>query len=114
MNEFPPREVKILNLRYELLKGSEEMMDGTDNYGWCDYVRQRIVYDGRCKSDSLREVILHEIIHALNNQMQLKNTSPDDEAIAHRLAAGLMTIFVDNPELVDWLFYRSKKGKKIN
>jgi hypothetical protein len=50
----------------------------------------------------LRDTILHEIIHALNFHLQLRE-SPSDEDIASRLSTGLLTVFRDNPQLASWL-----------
>lgn len=70
-----------------------------DDEGLC-YAQQQIIYiqEGLAKEEE-QDVILHEIIHALDHSMHLGL----DESQVSRLASGLIALFKDNPE-----FYKDR------
>jgi hypothetical protein len=110
MKKAPPSKIKILHLDWDVMVAPCRYCDVAKAWAWCDFERQRIYYDMRASQQQLREYVFHEIQHALNHSLELSNAS--DEAIARRGSVGWLTVFKDNPKLVEWMFKNVLKKKK--
>lgn len=97
-----PDSIKILNYHFQVRTSARKYSDVAGAYGWFDPERETIFLSKGMTPAREREVLLHEILHALNKAFQLDGKS-DDESIASRLAPGLMTVFNDNPHFAKWL-----------
>jgi|TARA_B100000900_G_C20255991_1_gene583970 hypothetical protein len=62
------------------------------------------------KGVSHANTILHELIHAIVYQWNIELEDKVEETIATSLSNGLITIFVDNPKLLDYLKDKIKEG----
>jgi hypothetical protein len=98
-----PRKVKIFNHIYRIRRSTVAAARAADAWGWLDTQEFVIYVKPGCCGSMIREVVLHEIIHAVNNAVQVEDTKDQDESIASRLTAGILTVFTDNPELTRWL-----------
>ena len=89
-----PKTLIVLGREYSVSyvsKPSDVDPKGRDSlWGHIDYWTRRInIYDnGRADFDIL-ETLLHEILHALDNDLDLKLKDGDSEERLHRLAVGL-------------------------
>jgi hypothetical protein len=99
-----PRKVKVFNLDYKVKTADSYAAVAADAWGWLDTTRFTIYIRPDCPRQQVRETLLHEVIHAINNAVQVEDTKNQDEAIATRLTSGLLTVFRQNPKLLKWLF----------
>lgn len=104
-----PKKIKIFNLDYRIRWASSYAAFAADACGWLDIQRQTLFLRREYASEQqLRDTVLHEIIHALNAVLNLtderEHVLRTDEAIATRLASGILTVMRDNPEIRKWIF----------
>lgn len=109
-----PARVVIAGQPFEILlvHGDEPALGlrsgGTKNVGRTVLHRQQVVLDDRQAPDQLRQIALHEVVHAC---LQLTEAAPadDDEAerVVSTLAFMLLQVIRDNPELIRWLAERA-------
>ena len=68
----------------------------------CDSYSGAIVYQSGLPEDSLKSVVLHELIHAVDRETGTdKNLLTEDQV--QRIAAVLFGSFRSNPDLINWL-----------
>ena len=105
---YPPcRHVDILAHRYRI-EVSPSMSD--DELGRCHTTNQVIIVRDDMPADATKDVVLHEILHAIHYHMELADGS-SEESFTSRTATGLRTVLVQNPALYKWLF-SSDSAKK--
>lgn len=73
-------------------------------YGTHSPMKQIIKVDSGSTKERKKEVLLHELLHAIWNQWMPQGENIEEEAVVNALAQGLMTVFVDNPHLKKELF----------
>lgn len=83
-----------------------------DAYGQCDYDNHRIEYRPDMCHDEKRDVILHELLHAVRH-MQGHEYDETEEHYVRSLATGLIGIFNDNPKLAEWLIHKGHHEQTI-
>jgi hypothetical protein len=98
---LPFHSIKVLNVTWTLQEVPRRMC-ADDSWGWIDPETETICYQQGAPAQRLREVILHEVIHAINGAMSLDGA--EDEQIASRMSVALMTVMRDNPEFRQWLW----------
>ena len=111
-----PIKLKIGPFTYKLVEWHREIAKATRRFGECDSNKQVIRIDTSYGEERTREIIIHEILHALwrvNDvpvAVLLKSLSEDDheEAIVGSLSTGLVLFAQDNPELWKWLSKRKR------
>jgi hypothetical protein len=90
--------LKILGKTYALRFVDRVELEGGDPketlMGLCSDGKQDIQVSIHQPPDALKDTLLHEIIHAIDYQMQLGLK----ERQVHCLASGLVAVFLDNPE----------------
>jgi len=89
--------VRILGLDYPVLvqfKDTDTYLDG--KFGYFDGVRMRIVLAANNDPGVQGEVLLHEIVHAIDAAMQ---TGLEEDQVG-RLSRGLFAVLKDNPGLL--------------
>jgi hypothetical protein len=99
-----PRKVKVFNHDYKIKTANKASVGVAEAWGWIDFDAFTIYIKPGTPKTVEREVVLHEIIHAINVAVQVEDTKEQDEAIATRLTAGLFTVFRHNKKLTRWLF----------
>jgi len=101
MNMEIPSLLRIGYRTFEVIPLSPPDLEMTDKYGWCDKLNAKIyVYMGD-EPMMNADTLLHEVIHATWAWMGLEERH-DEEAAATRLATGLINVFYDNPELLEY------------
>jgi hypothetical protein len=96
-----PSAVRVLGRNYSIVV-KEEL---TGLAGQCDYDNLRI--DIRSGQHSLLEAdtLLHELVHAIDDAMQLKMS----ERQVHCTANGVIALLKDNPEFLEYLYKAVKE-----
>ena len=69
-----------------------------------------IGYTDEEKGVSHANTILHEILHAVVYQWNIELGEKEEETLVNSLTNGLVTVFVDNPDLMDYLKTKIKEG----
>lgn len=73
--------------------------------GECDTYNQTIKVNPSLPEATLQETLLHEVIHAVEEQLHLRMT----ERQVFALATGLYAVFKDNQEILGDFFFPSQK-----
>ena len=102
-SKIPVKCVNVLAHKYSL-EASSHMSD--EELGRCHTTEQRIFIRDGLPGDAMRDVTLHEIIHAVHFHMELTDGS-SEESFTSRTATGLRTVLVNNPVLCKWIFDHS-------
>ena len=97
----PPKQIKILNLTYEIRWVDRQIEAATDSHGFCDVSEQLIVVNGDQKPEAVADTLLHEIMHALFDALALAGEQTE-ERLVRLLSTGLCTVLQDNPNFTKW------------
>lgn len=98
--KIPVKHVSVLAHKYSI-EASSNMSD--EELGRCHTTEQRIFVREDLPEDAMRDVTLHELIHAVHFHMELTDGS-SEESFTSRTATGLRTVLVNNPVLCKWIF----------
>lgn len=86
-------EITVLGKVYEVVESDEITMGG--NMGACCRLSQTIVLSKDQGKDQMRDTIIHEIIHLINEELKLEL----DETTIARLGCGLASVDVLNVKI---------------
>lgn len=98
----PPKKVEILGQNFGIVLSSEM---SEEELGRCDYSNQLIYISKSQASDSMRDTLLHEIIHAIHWLMGLGDNNTEEEFTA-RTTTGLRSVMLQNAEIVEYVLGR--------
>lgn len=70
-----------------------------DDYGECDHVGAKLLVSLKQSADMRRDTVLHELLHFIDEEMQLKMR----ERQIRMTATVLLGVMRDNPKLVTYL-----------
>ena len=91
------KTIKILGKTYEICYSPiDEELSADTKLGKCDWTTGKIYAQTELKDDVLFDVVLHEIIHALNFDMEIGL----EEKQINTIASGLQAVIMDNFELL--------------
>lgn len=94
-------KIKIIHQDYTIAFQPEpKLADGTRCAGFTDTENGRIVVAENLKPDNQREVLLHELIHAVDDTLSIGLKEKE----VHQLSVGLYTVLKENPNLRKFLF----------
>lgn len=106
MNKRPER-IKIISKRFSLeyqMEGEGELTE--DKMGECDTLGQRILVEEGLQYDTQKEVILHEVLHAVSDEMGLELS----ESQVSGTAKGILAVLIDNPSFAKFLLKKEPKA----
>lgn len=104
-----PKEVRIGPYRYSVVLDKQAINQTraemkSDVAGACDFTKQIITIDPDQHADGVAEVLLHEVMHAIQNTVGIGSK---ERIVAHemiyRTAPVTLAVLRDNPELVRFL-----------
>lgn len=101
----PPRALKMGHATFDVQPGRQECEDSGAN-GLFLGDRRRIVYRDDLPADKVREVVLHEALHAAVDVCGRTDLFADDaaeEAVVHALTGPVLDLIRRNPRLLDFL-----------
>ena len=96
-------KVNILGKTYTISFVKRDRL--TNDYGECNDEKQHIKVRKDIHRESQAEVLLHEVLHAIDFAV---NTGLKEEQV-HALATGLIAVFYNNPDFVEWICQRQTK-----
>ena len=95
-------QLTILGFTYTVLFQPQQIHDGKDyNWGMCDNEKQIIQVWRGLTPQRQRQVLVHEIIHAIFELMAIEQGN--EENVCDCVSLGLVVVLKDNPWLVKWL-----------
>jgi hypothetical protein len=97
------KKLKILALEYKLQWFDGGIMNVAGAHGLCNTCDLRIMIDKSGPLQRQRVTLLHEVMHAINDQLQLQEGGSDEDVSA-RLSTGLMAFAKANPKVWSWIF----------
>jgi len=97
-------KLKVGFLTYSIEDFGPKEADLRGVYGTHSPATQIIKVDSNASKERRKEVLLHEILHAVWNQWMAQGENMEEEQVVNALAMGLMTVFTDNPGLKKELF----------
>jgi hypothetical protein len=94
-------KIKVFHRTYSV-NTVDKVLDSEANEldGICMHNTGQILLSKSLSEDNSKEVLLHELIHALDGQLDIGFTEKD----VQRTSVALFTLFRDNPKLVKFLF----------
>jgi len=99
-------KVKVLGSDYSIVAGDQTSLRG--RYGFCDFNSKEIVYADHMEDSTVREVVLHEIIHACDLATGVESNELTEEQ-TQRLSAVLFSVIRDNDSIFKWICNRGEK-----
>ena len=105
-----PESIKVGYRDYKLEKWKQTVASANDAHGQFFAKEGIIGYTEEEKGVSHANTILHELIHAIVYQWHIDLGDKVEETVVNGLTNGLTTVFVDNPELMDYLKTKIKEG----
>ncbi|MCP5099415.1 MAG: hypothetical protein GY943_28000, partial [Chloroflexi bacterium] len=95
-----PKSCKIVGKRWKIKTQAKHIkIDDGVALGTCDVEQCLIKVCTKQDPQQMRDTLLHEVIHSLDETLSLDLT----EQQVHALAGGLYGLFKDNPKLTKWL-----------
>lgn len=105
-----PKSIKIGYRDYKLEEWKQTVATANEASGQL-FIKEGVIgYNQEEKGVSHANTILHEIIHGIVYQWNMELDERREESIVNSLTNGLTTVFVDNPQLLDYLRLKIKEG----
>ena len=105
-----PEKIKVGYKKYKLEKWKQTIANAGDAHGQFFSKEGVIGYTAEETGVSHANTILHELLHSIIYQWSIDLDEKTEEIVVNGLTNGLTTVFVDNPELVDYLKTKIKEG----
>ena len=102
-----PERIKVVSKRFTVeyhkpIEGEEErdpaLLD-PEHAGECRTLEQRILIEDGMKPDTQKDTILHEVLHAISDEMELDLS----EEQVTGAAKGILCVLMDNPSFARYL-----------
>lgn len=108
-----PKKVKIGYAEYNVKHVAKKSQKRYADLGECDYTNHLITLFGNQAPSELCDSFFHECLHAIimNFNIPFKNGKEEERYVKH-FSHSLMTVFKDNPSLLDYLKYQLKLRNK--
>lgn len=110
MKEYPPdrkrplpRTVKVGYADYTIEPWEHAQADAANRYGETDRIRRIIRVDTSHGRHQAAETTLHELLHCVYGMWEMPDDKKKEERLVSIMAAGLATIWRDNPETFKWI-----------
>ncbi len=95
-----PRSCRIVGKRWRIATQANHIdIEDGQALGTCDVEHCLIKICSTQHPQQMRDTLLHELIHSLDETLSLDLT----EQQVHALAGGLYGLFKDNPKLIQWI-----------
>jgi hypothetical protein len=101
----PPKKIKIGPHIWTVRRSRSNGLSDAGASGCCDTRTQEIDLDRDLHPEAERAVLLHEIVHVLNDEFGVAAELDDEteERITSRYGTLLFMLIRENPELIDYL-----------
>lgn len=99
------KSVDVLGKTYKIRFVKNKQMDEQE-YGLVDFNSMGILVNRERGKDHQKDTVIHEIIHALDEDLAMGLT----EKQVRNLGCGFFQVLKSNPKLRRWLFTNRKRG----
>ena len=105
-----PEKIKIGYREYKLEEWKQTVASANEAQGQFFAKEGVIGYTADETGVSHANTLIHEMLHAIIYQWNMDLDERAEESIVNSLTNGLTTVFVDNPQLLDYLRLKIKEG----
>jgi len=105
-----PKSIKVGYRDYKLEEWKQTVATANEAQGQFFQKEGIIGYVASEKGVCHANTLLHELMHAIIYQWNIELDEKKEENLVNTLSNGLTTIFVDNPDLMDYLKTKIKEG----
>lgn len=95
----PPKRLRVLGNRWDVVVKRLSKGKRTNKFGTCDTHNGLIVLDPRQGKGQMRDTLLHEVLHTIEQGWKLQLRENE----VCRIAAGILSFMRDNPQAVKFL-----------
>ena len=98
-----PERIKVISKRFTVEyqpTGSADL--DPEHAGECRTLEQRILIEEGMKPDTQKDTLLHEVLHAISDEMDLELS----EEQVTGAAKGILAVLMDNPTFARYLLRR--------
>jgi hypothetical protein len=96
-----PCSVRVADRIYTI-EGDKQLVAEGRCYGYCQVVEKLIQIDTSHGSYQAASTLIHEILHAIYEEYNVHGND-DEERTVRSLERGLMQVFLDNPDLLQFI-----------
>jgi hypothetical protein len=108
-----PKKVKIGYSIFDIDSRDEAWKEKNRAVGMCKVDKSLIEYYNAQSEPEIVNTILHEILHAIVYVFDIDfDNAKKEECLVTKMANGLHTLLLDNPELLKWLLESCKNERK--
>lgn len=100
-----PKRLKVGHATYDVSQASNEPL-GHEAHAIIVVDQRRIVLEPGLHPDKAREVLLHEVLHAVVSAAGLEWEADDEEAIVSRFTGPLLDALRSNPQFISFLTHK--------
>lgn len=104
-----PATVKVGGFVFKVVPWSHQVAAEHRCFGEFAPVPQEIRIDETLRPQKRANTLIHELVHVIAWSFDLRAKDCDEERWAITIANGLSAIFMDNPELLEWLAHCTKE-----
>jgi len=104
-----PKKIKINESEYKIVSRSKSWERKHKALGQIHYDKHLIELFKNQPSDELIDSTIHEIMHGIIKEHEVKLDGRKEEALVTGLANGLTQVFRDNPNLLIWFYNKIQK-----
>lgn len=99
-----PKAVRVNGKTYAMNFTPKNPLIEFANHGYCDNAKQAIHIEGDQTAFEECDTVIHELLHAVWNQMSLSDLDEQlEERVVRALGTGLTGLYSDNPKLLDYI-----------
>ena len=95
------KSLKIFHREYQIKNMTAAELANGGHYGMTNHREQLMLLDMEAKPNELADTLLHESLHAICNTMGANIKEYDEEEVITFLSHGIITMFNDNPKMLD-------------
>ena len=96
-----PSVVRIMGRNYAVIFEDDSLL-GVECLGMCNNHQCVIVVKDNQHPIEEADTLLHEIFHAVWYCMSIAMGNTDEEQVVRRLSTGMMSVMMDNPQLLKY------------
>ena len=98
-----PEFVKVGHLTYKIAEMTRKDAERADIYGDIVHSDASIRVKEGMAPGATAETLLHEIMHAVFDEWEIKMPIAEEERIVGAMARGMATVMRDNPAVMAWM-----------
>lgn len=107
-----PKKVKIGYSTFNIDSKDEAWKEKNRAVGMCKVDKSLIEYFNQQSDSEIVNTIIHEILHAIVYVFDIEfDSAKKEECLVTKMANGIHTLMLDNPELLKWLLESCKKER---